>query len=121
MINKIKISKNFEMVEFQCPCCKQVKIDSGLLTKLQKLRDKLGSELYITSGYRCERENERAGGVRNSYHMQGLAADVWAAKKSIYNIGNEARELGFTGIGIYKKKSIVHLDIRPGDRKVWEE
>ena len=43
---------------------------------LQPLRDKLGKPLSISSGYRCTRVNTAIGGVHNSQHLFGQAADT---------------------------------------------
>ena len=45
---------------------------------LQPLRDAIGRPVYINSGYRSKRLNARArvGGVPNSRHLQGRAADI---------------------------------------------
>ena len=43
---------------------------------LQPLRDAIGRPVYITSGYRSVKLNARVGGVNNSYHLRGLAADI---------------------------------------------
>ena len=43
---------------------------------LQPLRDTIGAPVYINSGYRSKKLNARVGGVPNSYHLRGLAADI---------------------------------------------
>ena len=43
---------------------------------LQPLRDAIGKPVQVTSGYRSARLNAHVGGVPNSYHLQGLAADI---------------------------------------------
>ena len=43
---------------------------------LQPLRDAIGRPVYINSGYRSKRLNARVGGVLNSRHLQGKAADI---------------------------------------------
>ncbi len=43
---------------------------------LDKARERLGAPIYVNSGYRCSELNRRVGGARNSYHMQGRAADL---------------------------------------------
>ena len=43
---------------------------------LQPLRSKLGKSLIISSGYRCSRLNAVIGGVHNSQHLCGQAADT---------------------------------------------
>ena len=43
---------------------------------LQPLRDAMGHQVKIGSGYRCPRLNAAVGGVKNSQHMTGEAADL---------------------------------------------
>lgn len=42
---------------------------------LEPLRHRFGA-IYISSGYRCRRLNNAVGGVMNSQHMRGEAADI---------------------------------------------
>ena len=42
---------------------------------LEPLRRRYGA-IIISSGYRCEKLNEAVGGVENSQHMRGEAADI---------------------------------------------
>ena len=75
-INNIIIAPHFNLSEFACPCCKLVMLHPKLLAKLVELRDVLKKPVYITSGYRCFEYNRKVGGVANSYHLNGLAADI---------------------------------------------
>ena len=43
---------------------------------LQPLRDHMGVPVIITSGYRCRLLNRMVGGVPNSQHIAGEAADI---------------------------------------------
>lgn len=43
---------------------------------LEPARKIVGRPLIITSGYRCKQLNKAVGGVANSYHIQGRAADI---------------------------------------------
>ena len=43
---------------------------------LDPLREWYGKPIYITSGYRCPELNKAVGGVGNSYHLRGMAADI---------------------------------------------
>ena len=43
---------------------------------LQPLRDAMGESIKIGSGYRCPQLNKAVGGVANSQHMKGQAADL---------------------------------------------
>jgi len=111
-MNNIQISKNFKLKEFQCKDGSQlVKIDSELLHKLQKLRDLIGKPIIINSGYRTPEHNKKVGGAKNSYHLQGKAADIKVNGISPSELVKYAEQVGFNGIGIYK--NFVHLDIRP--------
>lgn len=42
---------------------------------LDSIRDKFCAPVIITSGYRCPQVNKLVGGVNNSQHMSGCAAD----------------------------------------------
>lgn len=43
---------------------------------LDGIRAKLGKPILISSGYRCPMLNKAVGGVVNSQHLKGLAADL---------------------------------------------
>ena len=43
---------------------------------LQPLRDFVNRPVEVNSGYRSEALNDAVGGVPNSFHLDGLAADV---------------------------------------------
>jgi hypothetical protein len=43
---------------------------------LQPLRDAMKEPIKIGSGYRCTRLNQAVGGVANSQHIKGQAADL---------------------------------------------
>lgn len=45
-------------------------------TVLNPARNLVGSPVYVNSGYRCPELNRRVGGVSNSYHLKGRAADL---------------------------------------------
>lgn len=44
---------------------------------LQPIREHFNEPVHISSGYRCPRLNELVGGVRNSQHIYGQAADIF--------------------------------------------
>ena len=45
---------------------------------LDPIRKTWGMPIKVTSGYRCPTLNEEVGGVEDSWHMQGCAADISA-------------------------------------------
>lgn len=46
---------------------------------LDGLREAWGSGINVTSGFRCEKLNAAVGGVQNSVHRLGYAADILPA------------------------------------------
>jgi len=92
-----------------------------LLVKLIRLRKILEKPVYINSGYRCSRYNQKVGGIANSYHCIGLAADIKVKDINLIELLGYAEEVDFTGIGFYEKKNFLHLDVRPTKRTRWRE
>lgn len=55
---------------------------SNLMTQvLEPARQQLGVPIIVSSGYRCERLNKAVGGVANSQHTKGQAADLVCTRK----------------------------------------
>ena len=101
--------KYFKEEEFECPCCKENKTDSKLITLLDALRDDLGEPMVITSGYRCPEHNEAVGGSENSSHLKGLAADISCATSHDRFKLLSVLFKYFDRIGI--AKTFIHVDI----------
>jgi len=120
-INNLKVAKHFNLSEFTCPCCNLVMLHPKLLGKLVELRNILERPVYITSGYRCFKYNQKVGGVANSYHLIGLAADIKVKDINLIELLGYAEEIDFAGIGLYEKKNFLHLDVRPTKRSRWRE
>jgi uncharacterized protein YcbK (DUF882 family) len=115
------VAPNFTVKEMRCPCgCELVDMDVHFMDKLQELRDILKQPVRVLSGYRCINHNEKVGGVKNSRHLIGIAADVstWGmSSEGIYRLLRESLNLGFTGIGV--GKNYIHLDNRKSKGKMW--
>ena len=120
-INNLKVAKHFKLSEFACPCCNRVMLHPKLLAKLAELRNVLERPVSITSGYRCFKYNQKVGGVANSYHCIGLAADIKVKDINLIELLGYAEEIDFAGIGLYEKKNFLHLDVRPTKRTRWRE
>ena len=84
-----RISKNFTLDELTASAtAKQLRIINApgvdevcnlcalVHNVLQPLRDAMGEPIKIGSGYRCPQLNAAVGGVSNSQHMKGEAADL---------------------------------------------
>jgi uncharacterized protein YcbK (DUF882 family) len=120
-INNVIISPHFNLSEFACPCCNLVMLHPKLLAKLVELRNSLERPVYITSGYRCFEYNRKVGGVVNSYHCIGLAADIKVKDINLITLLEICENIDFAGIGLYEKKNFLHLDVRPTKRARWRE
>ena len=78
------------------------KIEHLVHCALDPIREKWQSPIYITSGYRCPMLNRKVGGVENSYHTRGMAADI-TAKSVFYNTAL------YTEIRILHAKGLIPL------------
>jgi uncharacterized protein YcbK (DUF882 family) len=95
-------------------------LSSDLLTRLNHLRNIINKPIYINSGYRCKEENQRVGGVPDSYHLLGMAADIQVKDILLSDLLIYAQGIEFNGIGFYENKNFLHLDIRPGPTHFWK-
>jgi hypothetical protein len=84
------------------------------LKKLDALRRAMGHPLLLTSGYRSPAHNAAVGGAKGSYHMKGTAFDINMSNVDPHRCEEEARRVGFTGIGIYARSGFLHVDTRDG-------
>jgi len=90
-----------------------------LAKELDKVREKYGP-LGVTSWYRPADVNREVGGVSNSQHIQGNAADVYP---KAYDEAQFEREMertwkGGVGRGQRKGRGFTHLDL--GTPRVWD-
>ena len=109
-----KLSENFRVKEFRSrDGADKILIDEKLVKLLQKMRDKFG-EINISSAYRTAAYNRKVGGVSNSQHLYGLAADVTIKDNSrLSEAAQYAEKIGFTGVGLDDKyQKFLHLDTR---------
>ena len=117
----MKLTQNFNKSEFDCKCgCEmpnEVLINvQKLANQLQMLRDKVEVSIKINSSYRCPKHNKAIGGVLNSQHILGKAADVvisgFKASKT-FDLISELIDKGDMlqgGLGSYN--TFTHYDIR---------
>jgi uncharacterized protein YcbK (DUF882 family) len=71
------MSKYFSEAETQCHCgCGQNHVSPLLLEKLDQMREMIGGPVELSCAYRCPSHNAEVGGVPNSQHVMGTAADV---------------------------------------------
>lgn len=88
----MRISKHFTLEEMcrtaqpfdNTPGIQQViNLCFGVHNILEPLRNLLEKPIIINSGFRSKKVNEAVGGVSNSQHLQGLAADIRVSPSDI--------------------------------------
>ena len=93
-----------------------------LANVLENVRDILRSRVIVLSGYRCASLNVAVGGVRNSAHLDGYAADFVCP-----GYGDPRRVFERLAVGLYSRfdqliyeKSLqggwIHLSVNPAFR-----
>ena len=84
-MNDIQLSQHFTLSEFcnwekypqNMPTIQQIaNMTYGCRSLLEPAREAIGCPIIVNSGFRNTRVNARVGGVRNSQHLQGQAADI---------------------------------------------
>ena len=117
----IYVTKDFKYKEFACPCCGIFRpTNPNLIYRLQNLRDKINKPINISSGIRCRKYNKKIGGYINSPHLTGKAVDIHVRNMSLKELAINAKEVGFTRVGIYPDNHFIHVDIiRPWKSASW--
>lgn len=113
--------KYFIREEFRCPCGRcggfPVEPQESMVRTVDEIRRRLGIPISIVegggSGVRCAAHNAEVGGVSNSQHLFGLAADLHSAASPAEMKAVAEEVMGHTGgIGLYSWG--IHVDTRPG-------
>lgn len=123
----MKLTKNFNLIEFACKSGHLVPIElhnnaKKLAENLQIIRDEIKEPLNINSAYRTKEHNQKEGGKKYSKHLICIAADLASKnhtpkelQKIILNLIKE-KKISEGGVGLYK--GFVHYDIR-GTQARW--
>lgn len=103
----------FSFAEFMCKCgCGLCNMSPEFIHRLDRARRLAGVPFHISSGFRCARHNEKVGGVSESSHVKGHAADIVVFDApSRLKILRALLDAGFDRIGI--GKAFVHVDDDP--------
>lgn len=127
----MKIGKYFDEHEFACHCDRHGVdaeghpildhiIDKRLVDVLDRIRERLGVPITVNSGYRCPEHNAEVGGVSDSQHVLGTAADITYDGVDVDYLAEIAEECGADGIGKYYHQDFVHVDVR-GYAARWDD
>ena len=94
-------------------------VRSELLFLLNRIRTAWGRPIIVNSAYRSPEHNRAVGGVENSYHVQGLAADIRPEhQEDLPELQDLCLELNSDGgVGLYD--GFVHVDAR-GFKARWK-
>lgn len=94
-------------------------VKQTLLDLCNEIRLAFGKAIIVNSGYRSPEHNAKVGGVKNSYHCQGLAADLRPKDlRDLPRLQQIADRLNpYGGVGLYD--TFVHVDAR-GKRARWD-
>jgi|TARA_B100001287_G_scaffold32761_1_gene23368 uncharacterized protein YcbK (DUF882 family) len=98
-------------------------MDEKLLSMLDSLREVYGYPIKITSDYRSPEHPIEAAKKQPGEHAYGAAVDIESVGGAkTFKLVKAAIEVGFTRIGISRKRGFMHLGIGyPGapDTTIW--
>lgn len=119
-----KLSSNFTVKEFACKDGSDyILVDTELVKLLQNIRDHFGKAVTINSAYRNAAYNKKKGGVSNSQHTKGTAADIVVKGVTPKEVAIYAESIipNSGGVGVYgaTKGNFTHVDTR-AKRSRWE-
>jgi len=95
-------------------------MDDAFMHQLDLARDIAGFPFIINSGFRSIAHNQKIGGVRNSSHLLGHAADIHCgSSKKRFLLMEAMLDAGFTRIGV--GSNFIHVDNDPekNDLLIW--
>lgn len=112
-------TKEFESKDGQPSPYGDTVVHRELIVRLNAIRSRFKKPIIVNSGYRSPEHNKAIGGVKNSFHVQGLAADIRPEDlKDLPELQKIADELNpHGGVGFYN--TFVHVDVR-GEKSRWD-
>jgi peptidoglycan hydrolase-like protein with peptidoglycan-binding domain len=107
--------KHFKRHEFACKCGRYcngypTEMKKGVLTVLDRTREHFGSPAIVSSGLRCKQHNANVGGVANSRHLSGKAADFCVKGKTAAQVLAYVQNQPETRCAYAIDNSYVHVD-----------
>ena len=109
-----QLTKNFTREELACHHCGQMHMPQADIDRLQRLRDRVGHFLKVSSGYRCPTHNNAVSKTgHDGPHTKG-AVDVLIHGPEAFHLLVAALAEGYTGIGVNQigklEGRFIHLD-----------
>lgn len=88
-----------------------------LAETLEQVRSMFGKPVHINSGYRCPDLNRAVGGVKNSAHLSGYAADIRISGISPQEVTKRIAASGIEFDQCIDEGTWTHLSIDPRMRR----
>lgn len=124
-------SEHFAWSEFACDCVRpgydfgwcngfpatdygEHSMSPDLIAMIEQLRVNIGAPITVNSGVRCPDCNSYWGGVPDSLHLLGEAADLYCPSLSVDELADAALAVGL-GVIRYYSSQFVHVQIYPRD------
>ena len=109
-----QVGEHFKVQEFAQKDykCDKILIDSELVKVLEDVRTHFTKPVTITSGYRTPEYNKKVGGVKNSQHTKGTAADIKVKMVQASEVQNYLNRKYPDKYGIGSYKNFTHIDVR---------
>jgi len=114
-------ARNFYVYEAACKCGCGFGREIGdvqleIIMLLEAIREDVGGPVRLTSWCRCQHHNQNEGGVENSVHCLGEAADIQVeGGRHRYVVQKAAHNHGAEGVGT--ARGFIHVDVHKGSVK----
>ena len=109
--------KYFDREEFRCTCegkhCNgfPVEMNPRVISLLDKVRGHFGAAGIVSSGVRCEKRNAIIGGIEQSRHLLGKAADFRISGRSAAEVLAYVKTLPGVRYTYAIDSAYVHVDV----------
>ena len=109
-----QISEHFKVKEFAQKDyqCDKILIESELVEVLEDVRKHFNKPVTINSGYRTAEYNKKIGGVKNSQHTKGTAADIKVSGIPAREVQKYLKHKYPDKYGIGSYLTFTHIDVR---------
>jgi len=84
--------------------------------EFDEIRQAWGTPIGVTSGYRPEPFNTEAGGAPESFHVKGMALDIYPCDEALDDFHYWLIKRWSGGYGDGRQKGFIHIDCRSNGR-----